>query len=261
MANLQPVTKSGFTNKSWKRCSDYLHSSQDSVCPLGLTELPVAMMSMPIAFCTVNEQYSILAVQGLQPGVNALVNADGEWQGGYIPANYRRYPFALAKNELQEEELVLCIDTDSSLLVDGNTEEPFLDKNFELSQPVKEITDFIRTVNAAQEASTRTCKILADYGLLKPWKFFFKKGNDLIDIEGLSCVDETALSELSSDAYAELRIAGVIPIIYCQLFSMQKISHIGKLTQDKNKDLMLSKGIEIDLSGLEDEGNISFENI
>jgi len=86
-------------------------------------------------------------------------------------------------------------------------------------------------------------------------------GNDAIEIEGLSCVDETALNELPGDAYAKLRLAGAIPIIYCQLFSMQQLSHLGKLTQDKNKDLMLDKGVEIDLSGLKNEGNISFENI
>lgn len=260
MANLQAITKAEFTKKSWKHGSNYFFSDTDAVCPLGAAELPLAMMSMPLAFASLNSEYSIVAVQALQQGANFYVNADGKWIGNYIPAPYRGHPFALAKNSLKQEELVLCIDTDSGLLIDDDTEEPFFDEDLELSEPVGKIFEFLASVGEAQKASIRICKSLSEHGLLKPWRLEFKIENGTKQVGGLFCIDEAAFSQLSNDAYAELRVAGAIPVIYCQLLSMQHMSNLTLFAQEKSEAESLPQADELSFDGTSEDGNISFDN-
>lgn len=262
MANLKVITKTEFTKKSWKRNPDYFFSAKDTICPLGAAEVPRAMLTMPLAFVSTDGEYSIVAVQGLLQGVNFFVNANGQWTGNYIPAVYRGHPFVLANNPSEKEKLSLCFNTDTGLLIDGDTEEPFFDEDLEPSQAVMETVKFLSNVNAALQASTRICEILSGHGLLKPWELEFEIENRTKKIDGLFCIDEAALEELPGDAYAELRgVAGAIPIIYCQLISMQQISTLTLFAKEKSEADSLLQADELNFDGTSTDGNISFNNL
>jgi hypothetical protein len=170
VANLQAITKSQFTKKSWKRYADYFFSANESFCTLGASELPLAVMGMPLAFIRTDGEYFIGALQGLQQGANYFVNADGKWIGNYIPAVYRFYPFTLAEN-LGEQ--VVCIDTDSGLLIDDETEELFYDEDLEPCKEISQIAGYLFKVNNARLESDRICKVLSGHGLIKPWALEF----------------------------------------------------------------------------------------
>ncbi|MEA1053628.1 SapC family protein [Lamprobacter modestohalophilus] len=114
MANLQPITLSRHRDQRWARYTDYRFAAADTLAPLVVQELPKALMSLPIGFIEQPDGYGLVAVQSLQPGQNLFVSVDGRWLGGYVPALYRGYPFALAKTE--EGQQVLCIDEDSGLV-------------------------------------------------------------------------------------------------------------------------------------------------
>ena len=47
MGNLQVITQSEFTKKSWKARPNYLFAAKDTTCPLGLGELSRAATAMP----------------------------------------------------------------------------------------------------------------------------------------------------------------------------------------------------------------------
>ena len=240
---------------------DYTHSAGDSVCLLGLSELPRAMMAMPIAFYLANGDYCVVAVQGLLPGINSFITADGKWKGHYVPATYRGHPFVLAKNTKKEGETVLCIDTESGLVFDDDTEDPFFDEDLKLSQPLTEAVEFLSNLSAAKQESIRVCKTLSEYGLLKPWEIRFQpEGEAIQQMDGLFCIDEAVLDGLSGDAYAALRLAGAIPVIYCQMLSMQRISSLILLQEEKSKAGPLQHSSELGFAGVSEDGNISFEN-
>lgn len=261
MANIQAITKPEFVKKSWKRHSDYLFSAKDSICRLGTAELPQASMNMPLAFISTDDEYSIAAVQGLQEETNFFVDVEGKWLGRYIPAAYRGYPFVLAKGESTKEEQVLCIDTDSGLLIDDNTEEPFFDGDLEPTQSVMELFSFLSSVDIAQQTSVRICKRLSEFGLLKPWELKFGPENNTTQVDGLLCIDEASLNELSGDAYAELRMIGAIPMIYCQLLSMQRISDLTLYAHEKSEEDRLLQSDELNFDGVNTDGDITFDNL
>lgn len=261
MANIQAISKAEFTKKSWKRYPDYSFASKDTVCPLGASELPRAMMGMPLAFVAADGEYSVVAVQGLHEGANFFVDADGRWLDRYVPAAYRGYPFVLAENPSKKAELILCFNTDSGLLVDDVSGEPFFDDDLEVSKSVSQTFELLSGLNASLEASTRCCKILSGHGLLKPWKLEYETGKGTRQTDGLFCVDEAALRDLSGDAYAELRETGAIHMVYCQLLSMQRISDLTTVARLKSEVEAQRQCNELDFDGLNADGNISFDNL
>jgi len=261
VANLDAITKTEFASKSWQRNPNFLLSAKDAVCPLSASEIPRAMMAMPLAFLCTDGEYSIQAVQGLEPGTNFFLNADGQWLGNYIPAAYRGYPFVLASNEAEESQLVLCIDKDSGLLCEDDSAEPFFDEGGELSPTVKELVEFLSSVRAGRQASASICKSLLKHELFRPWELQFELEDGTKRIEGLFCIDEAALNALPDEAYAELRLCGAIPVIYCQLLSMQRISILTQIAQAKSSANLAPKANELNLDGVNMDGNISFDNL
>ena len=262
MADFQPITKADFTDRTWKRCPDFLFVAGEAVCPLTALELPKAMMYMPIAFTAANDEYTLVALLGLHPGENLYVNSSGQWLGKYVPALYRTYPFVMAKNEAVEDQQVLCIDEDSGLLDTEDAERRFFDEEGELSSELNELMHFLADVNASRDTTQRICKQLQAHDLLKSWKFQVRLGEDKQHkVEGLYCIDEAALNALSDDAFIELRKAGVLPLAYCQLLSMQRVSLFEQLLKVKARSGSGSLPDELILDPIEDTGTINFDNL
>ena len=261
MVNLQAIAKTEFANKSWQRNPNFLFSAKDAVCPLSSSEIPRAMMGMPLAFLCANGEYSLVAILGLEQGANFFIDATGQWLGNYIPAAYRGYPFVLARNETEEEQLVLCIDKDSGLLNEDDSGEPFFDKNGEPTPTITELIEFLSDLRKGLQASALICKTLLEHELFKPWELQFELEDGTKRIEGLFCIDEAALNKLSDKAFVELRLSGAFPLIYCQLLSMQRISDLTRFAQSKSKANSASLANELDLDGVNMSDNISFENL
>lgn len=261
MANLQAVTKTDFAHKTWRRCADFLFTENDSVCPLAAQELPQAMLSMPIAFILADEEYSLVAVQGLQPDTNFYLNADGKWVGKYVPAAYRSYPFLLVQNEAEKDQLILCIDGDCGLVTEDIADELFFDEAGELSETLAEILEFLTKVNGSRGATGRILKSLQQHNLLKPWELEIQVETGSQRVEGLYCIDESALNSLSDDAFSELRKAGALPVAYCQLLSMPHISELAQVVQAKAKSAANASVAELNMDSITEDGNISFDNL
>ena len=261
MVSLQAITKPDFTEKSWRRSPNYLFTANDAVCPLTVHEIPKAIMGMPIAFLCVDEKYSVVAVLGLAPETNYFVGKDGGWRGNYIPALYRAYPFVLAKNEAEDEQMILCINEESGLLTEDDSAVPFFGEDGELSPAVSEIIEFLSNLNAGLQTSARICKTLLEHELFKPWELQVQLEEGTKRVDGLFCIDEAALNTLSDETFVELRQSGALPIIYCQLLSMQRISELAQFAQAKSKAESPPPSKELNLDGVNMDGNISFENL
>src|SRR5690606_39363180 len=120
-------------------------ASAYSLSPLVAQELPRACLAMPIGFVRSDNQYQLVAVQGLAPGKNLFVAPDGRWIGPYVPAAYRGYPFVLANTE--DGKRVLCVREDSGLVSEVQGEgEPFFDEEGNPSKPVQDVLNFLDQV-------------------------------------------------------------------------------------------------------------------
>lgn len=242
MANIKPVTKSAYAHKYWQRYTSYAFAATDAIVPLVMQELPRAQLTLPIGFSIKDEQAFPVAVQGLQPGTNLLVGADGRWLGAYVPAAYRGYPFVLADTE--EGKQVLCIDEDSGLISEADGESFFTSEG----NPAKALSDvlgFLQQVHQDRRRTLQLCSVLQKHNLIQPWPIQIKVESEEKRIEGLYRIDEKALNVLEYDAYRDVSKAGALPLAYCQLLSMQHLQNLARLSEARQQQTYEQSGTEV----------------
>jgi hypothetical protein len=244
MPQLTPITKQTHINKSWTRFSTYTFAAKDNLASLVAAEIPKAISAMPMAFTRHQDRYILVAVLSLIPDINFFVAPDGRWLGKYIPSVFRSYPFCQARVEGQENH-VLCVDEDSGLINDDKTAgEPFFDDNGELTQPVKDVMNFLNHVTQNRAVTETAVVSLAEAGLITEWPLKIKDEVQEKPVSGLYRVDETRLNALDDQTFLKIRKAGALPIAYAQLMSMgnmQNLAQMAKAWEQMNQSQMKAK--------------------
>lgn len=257
MPNYEAISKEFHFNKRWKLTNNFKFTAQDALCPLVMQELPKIALYMPIAFSKAGDHFEVFAVLGLTNGSNYLVDDDGRWLAGYIPAAYRSYPFTLAATDENKE--VLCIDVESGQLseTEGNS---FFDEDGEPTAKIKETLDFLTSVATNRKLTLSLCLLLEKLDLLEPWPITVTTKDGEMPVKGLSRVNEVTFNALDAETLAELRNKGALSLIFCQLISMQNLARIAELAQARTV-ATLPDELDLDFNFGSDEGNISFEGL
>lgn len=257
MAQLTVVSRRQHADKRWKRSDSYGFTSEDSVAPLVMQELPRACLSLPVGFIQTDGSFKLVAIQGLQQNKNLYVAPDGHWLGAYIPAAYRSYPFALANTE--DKQQILCIREESGLVSDTDG-EVFFNADGKPTSAVKEILTFLQQLATSAQQTINLCELLTKHDLIQPWNIQVKAHDETHKIRGLYSVDEIALNALPIEAFNELRQNGALPLIYCQLLSMQHLHSLGKINSRNNQGngSLTSEDGELDLEFLHNDGMLRY---
>ena len=255
---LIPLTRTAHENKGWARYSSYEFATRQTLAALVASEMPRAVMSLPAGFARIQDGFHLVAILSLEENRNLFVNKDGKWIGGYIPAAFRAYPFALVNAE--KEEKVLCFDDSSGLLVDSAEGEPFFDSEGNPSATTRQVLGFLQQVSADRQRTGTICASLEKHGVIEPWPIALKTGAGEKKIEGLFRINETVLNTLSDEAFLELRRSGSLTIAYMQLLSMTHLPLIGKLykAHAANDAALKNLGNEIFRMPQNDELNFNF---
>ena len=262
MADYHVITRERHGHQYWLKQSGHRFAASDALCPLVAQELPKAVLSLPIGFMAEGDNFVPVAVQGLTPGQNLWVAADGRWLASYIPAPYRGYPFRMAPTEQGEQ--VLCID-EASGLISESAGEAFFDEYGTPAKSVLDILEFFNQIEANRQLTRRICTVLRQHGLIQPWPITVQGEQGEQQVEGLFRIDEAALNALTAEALAEVRNAGGLTVAYCQLLSMQHLPTLGTLAQAhaeaKKAQLAqeaLAQNGELHLGFMNDSGTFSF---
>ena len=260
MPTFHAVTPATHAARRWKRHSSHAFAARDALAPLVAHELPRAALHLPLAFVAQGGVFTPVAVLGIAPGLNLFVAPDGRWLGGYTPAVYRAYPFALAG--LPDGQQVLAFDADSGLLTETGG-EPFFAADGNPAPGVKGVMGFLTQVRTHQAQTTRICQVLAEHALLQPWPIAVQGAGGARRIEGLLHIDEAALNALPADALKALQQAGALSVAYCQLLSEQHLPRLGALAGARRKAaaapapaLPTTPAGELDLSFLSRNGTL-----
>ena len=256
--DIQIVSRENHANKHWLRSSNYLFAAKDTICPLIVQELPKAAMHLPIAFVPNKEEFTLVALLGLDQGQNLLLSAQGLWQGSYLPMQYRSYPFLLANSG--DNEQILCIDAASGLITEKPEGEAFFNEDGTPASTVASIFAFMQKVASGRQITAHVCSLLQKHNLIQPWDIKVQKESGVQTIAGLYRIDEDAFNGLSGEALTDLRNGGALPAIFCQLLSMQHLPVLARLLESHIKAESAAAPKELDLEFLNDDGNISFSN-
>jgi hypothetical protein len=231
--------------------------------PLVGSELPRAVLHLPVAFMRHGDALQPFAIAGLEPGVNLFIAHDGTWTGGYVPAALRSRPFALLP--LEDGRRLLCIDEQAGRVgpQQGASGRAFFSEDGKLSPALQPIMDLLSAVEENREATRQACLALEAHGLLIPWEIELKTDTGLRRLEGLFRADEAKMNALPDDAFLQLRRSGAIPLAYAQLLSSPHVHALGQRASARLRALQqpmtpVTPAGDLDLSFLERGDTLRF---
>lgn len=261
MTSIHPVSVARHGDSHWRRFTDFRFAAADALCPLVTGELPLAVLSLPTAFVPREQGFTLVAMLGLEPGSNLMVNPQGKWRNAYLPDAYRCHPFLLAGDE--DGEPLLCVDEDSGQIaqagVDAPASEAFFAADGSLAPALQRVAAFLTENLARRRLTEQVCEQLQRRQLIEPWAPRVQVKDKVRQIEGLYRVGESRLQDLPGEVLAELRDSGALATAYAQLISM---GHLGSLVELARGGVPSLPTRAESIARLFDQGgSISFDNI
>jgi hypothetical protein len=200
------------------------YAREANIIPALADEFESAMSELPIVFIPGTTQPSAVFVTSSQPGTNAFISDEGLWNGAYVPAYLRRYPFIIG--DVENGESVLCVDETYAGL--SETEgAPLFDKKGKADTALNEalaISQSYRDIGAKTEAF---CAKLLELNLLQSATLDTTNAEGgKSTMHGILVVNEAALGDLNAEQVFELHQAGYLKAIYNHLASLRSVSNL-----------------------------------
>lgn len=196
--------------------------------PVTVDEFAVAQRHYPIIF-GVGDNAAPLALMALNEGLNTFVDKDGKWrEDTYIPAYVRRYPFMLAKLAPESEELSLCFDDASGIVVDGGEQQLFDGET--PSETTKGVLQFCEQFEQSIARTRAFIDEVEKLGLLTDGELTIEpngpgNGEPLV-YRGFRMVGEEKLQAMRGDQARKLTQNGMLGLIYAHLLSLQNMREV-----------------------------------
>lgn len=198
---------------------------------LAAVEFGDACKEFPIVFVRVstpaaNEKPEVapLAVLGLRQGSNVFLDGD-KWAGNYVPAYIRRYPFAMARLDGDQNSIAVCFD---HKWAGFNTETgEALFKDGEATEFLQNARGFLENFEQESERTRLICKLLVDLDLLQDMRFEATlPDGEKIDVEGFLALDEKKYAELPDDKVLHLHRNGLIALLEMHRLSLSNMNRL-----------------------------------
>ena len=205
-------------------------AQRGNAIPISLSEFQPIARHYPIVFTGDQEKQSFapVAVLGLASGEN-LFSEEGKWTSGvYIPAYARRYPFCMARvnvNRVEQKDRLICVEKG---YIDEQGEAMFGDKG-EPSAKWRDVERLLGEYEADLERSREMSSILADYALFEPFTMqanFRDPGAKPMQITGMYRVVEKKLEDLNAAQLKNLMRKGILARIYLHLISLDNFGRL-----------------------------------
>ena len=166
-----------------------------------------------------------VALLGLREGDNLFVDGQGAWDGRYVPAFVRRYPFVLAELPGQAS-LAVCVDeafpgwnvAEGEALFDAEGKETAFLRN---------ALEFLGQYQREHQRTLAFCARLDQLGLFKEMNARANlRDGRAFTVDGLLVVDEPKLVALpDADALALFR-SGVLHLVSMHLASLSNLQRL-----------------------------------
>jgi len=202
--------------------------SQLNAIPISYTEFSAACRDYPLVFTSGDngQTYAPVAVLGLTNGENLFL-ANGAWDRSvYVPAYVRRYPFCMARvnlDQVEQADRLICV------------EKAFLDEQGETmfdagGKPLpkwQSIEKLLQEYEADLERSREMSAILADYSLLESFSMQAQpKAGGAMNLTGMFRVNEKKMEFLNASQHKNLIKKGVMGRIYAHLISLDNFARL-----------------------------------
>lgn len=218
-----PVSKGSHAKFSIDTTLDYSFATGVNSVPLTATEFPFAARDYVIVFA--GEEAPMPAViLGVQRDRNLYVSDTGEWQGRYIPAFVRRYPFVFSSGE-EAATFTLCVDKEfQGLNDDGRGERLFSDEG-ENSAYLEKMLNFLQEYQLQFQRTRAFCQKLKEFDLLEAMQAHISMpSGGQQSLTGFRVINRDRLKALDGEKLAELAKTDALELAYLHLQSLNNFS-------------------------------------
>ena len=222
-----PVNKDRHAGKKVRASNDFRFASKFHVAYVTVHEFARAAAIYPLVFLEDNDQFRSVALMGLDAGENLFIDSQGQWQGSYIPAIIRRYPFALTKAP-EADRFIVCIDEASDLLSDTEG-TPMFDEEGNATQVIENVKRYLGELQQMDTMTQEFSRFLVQNNLLTPLNMRVNAAKQVRNITGCYVINEERLNNFSDAKFAEIRQKGYLPAIYAHLISLSQIERLAGL--------------------------------
>ncbi|MBU1439536.1 MAG: SapC family protein [Gammaproteobacteria bacterium] len=221
----QPVVLSNEQHKDLHVLAQFsLESVVDRhITPLMLQEFATASTFYPIFFLQSGEEFAPVAVFGLKEGQNLFIKND-KWEGPYLPAGVRAYPFSLAQTD--DDKLLLCVNEQSDNI--SRTEgQALFNADGKPTEFFDGVNKFFKDYIDANAVSRNIMAQIVEMGLLKPDGLQYRDVTGKEHrLNGFFVIDREKFEALNDEQFLNLRKFGVLQAIYAHFNSLDRIGSL-----------------------------------
>jgi len=218
-----PVSKELHGSLSIDTRMDYSFASRVNSVPLTATEFPNAARDYVIVFAG-QETPMPAAILGVQQDENIFVSDDGRWEGRYIPAFVRRYPFVFSSNE-ENSNFTLCIDKEFSGFNEEDRGEKLFDEAGDKTVYLDKMLDFLSEYQVQFQRTQTFCEKLKEFDLLETMQAHISMPTgSQQSLTGFQVINRDRLKALDGDKLAELAKTDALELAYLHLQSLNNFS-------------------------------------
>lgn len=192
--------------------------------PLTFSEIPRASQEYPIVFAGEGDRLHLVALVGLTGGTNLFIGKDGRWQGRYVPAYLRCFPFALGRAGAIADKLLVAVDPSADTISESDGAALFDDKG-EHTAVLGKTIEFLRQYDAQMELARAFAKKVAELDLLVSVNADVRlKNGSKFEMSGLRVVERGALHRLPDADKLALYGSEWLEMIHHHFASLQTFS-------------------------------------
>lgn len=202
---------------------NFSFSAQTNSIPLAAVEFFDVAREYPIAF-TGKEGGALfpIALMGVRQNENLFVSAEGKWEGKYVPAFVRRYPFVLAEKQ-DADDFNVYLDEAYPGFGAADGERLFTEAG-EHTPVLKQALEFLSTYQGEIKRTRQFVERLQALDLLIPRVLEVSRDDQSPSVlQGFSVVDEGRLMGLDDAQLIELTRSGLLGWIYAHLMSLGNV--------------------------------------
>ncbi|MBU2869218.1 SapC family protein [Colwellia sp. E2M01] len=229
-----PLNQKQHSHLKIQKINDVSRFKNQHLIPITIQDFIPLSTEFPVVFVKNEEtgQFISVAMMGFRSGVN-LYCQETNWPCPVMPIGFNNAPLSLARSNENSNEIMVCIDEESSLLSD-KTGEALFDDQGEQTEFLKQKSQELFKVAQLTEQTQAIINLFAQKKLFISKQLTIKLSNEKepLLLSGLYLIDENALNALSPEEFEELRTKGLLPLIYAHLASLHQIT---RLTIKQNK--------------------------
>ena len=225
-ANAVPVNSQRHGGLYIKTGGDFGFARAVNSVPLTAVEFRRAANEYAVVFAGEGEAIMPVVILGVEAERNAFVGEDGGWDGAYVPAFVRRYPFVFASSD-DGQTFTLCIDDSFAGCNTEGRGERLFDADGNRTQYLETVLNFVKEYQAQFQRTRAFCAHLKELGLLEPMQASFTlPDGSRRNLTGFMAVNRAKLKDLGDDVLALMARNDELELIYLHLQSM---SHFGDM--------------------------------